>query len=89
MTSKHVTNAPRKGAPIAVKALRGVDISQFEHRPSGPTKSAMIRALASQGMNASEIARTLDIPYQFAWNVMKAPVTTRKPGRPVKRRPNA
>ena len=41
------------------------------------TKSAKIRALAKLGWKTGDIARSLGIRYQFAYNVLHAPVKTK------------
>jgi hypothetical protein len=39
-----------------------------------PTKSAKIRAMSSDGMTKSQIAKALDIRYQFVRNVLIVPL---------------
>jgi hypothetical protein len=57
------------------KTESNVKVTEFEVQLNGlPTKSAKIRFLHQAGLTKSQIAKKLDIRYQFVRNVLIVPL---------------
>ncbi len=59
-------------------STRALGIVNSEH-----SKSEKIRALHREGLSIGDIARALNIKYQFAWNVINSPAPAREKPRTV------
>jgi len=55
-------------------AVANTQSSEISKYASLPTKSAKIRAMASDGFTRSQIAKALDIRYQHVRNVLLQPL---------------
>jgi hypothetical protein len=80
-TTEVVENAIKSGtpvtsvAPVEPKKTASKDILPMpEDVAKLESKSAKIRALAAKGWKTGDIARTMNIRYQHARNVLKQPV---------------